>query len=176
MGLVISPHNTRQLATLRHGKTARVRPPIESGRGNIVTIIAYDGKTLASDRRALSNGAIRTTTKIRRIGDLLVGASGDVSATAEVFKWVENGRISDEYPKIQKDKDSFCCLMVIEHGEVYIYEMSAQPTRYDDKHAAIGNGRDLAIAAMHCGRTAEEAVEIASIYDASCGNGVDTLI
>lgn len=39
----------------------------------------------------------------------------------------------------------------------------------------MGSGRDFAIAAMHCGKTAREAVEIASLYENGCGNGVDVL-
>lgn len=138
-----------------------------------MTVIAWDGKILAADKLALNNGLKRTTTKIRKIGDLLVGASGDTSATMEAFNWVEKGRIPSEYPKIQQSKEEFCCLIVILDNKILMYEMSPYPVLYEDKQFAIGSGRDLAIAAMHCGRSAIEAVEIASIYEASCGNGVD---
>lgn len=40
---------------------------------------------------------------------------------------------------------------------------------------AIGTGRDYARAAMHLGRNAVEAVQVAILFDENCGNGVDTL-
>jgi ATP-dependent protease HslVU (ClpYQ) peptidase subunit len=46
---------------------------------------------------------------------------------------------------------------------------------YEDKKTATGSGRDYALAAMHCGKTAREAVEIACLFETGCGNGVDEL-
>jgi ATP-dependent protease HslVU (ClpYQ) peptidase subunit len=40
---------------------------------------------------------------------------------------------------------------------------------------AIGTGRDYALAAMHCGSTAAEAVAIAALFDPGTGGGVDTV-
>lgn len=77
-----------------------------------MTVIAWDGKTLAADKRVGYGNMHRTTTKIRRVGDALVGCSGSGS---------------------------------------------------------------LAVAAMHLGKSAREAVEIACLYDMNCGNGIDTL-
>lgn len=140
-----------------------------------MTVIAWDGKTLAADKRAVNSGLVLTTTKIRRIGDLLCGASGDISAAAEALAWVERGRNPDDYPAIQRSRDDYAGLLVIDGERVLKYERSPMPTVFEDAFFAIGSGRDFALAAMHCGKTASEAVEIASVFDCGCGNGVDVL-
>jgi ATP-dependent protease HslVU (ClpYQ) peptidase subunit len=55
------------------------------------------------------------------------------------------------------------------------YESTPHPLVIQDKHWAIGSGRDFAIMAMHLGKTAAESVELASLFCNDCGNGVDTL-
>lgn len=140
-----------------------------------MTCIAWDGKTLAADKRIVNNGLQRTTTKIRRIGDLLCGACGDGATMEEMFAWVERGRKPEEYPAVMRNKDDNSSIMVIESGKFFLYGCSPYPTRYEDNHYAMGSGRDYALAAMHLGKTAKEAVEIASLFEINCGNGVDVL-
>lgn len=41
--------------------------------------------------------------------------------------------------------------------------------RVDSAFHAVGSGRDFAIAAMHYGKSAREAVELACLYDVSTG-------
>ena len=60
-----------------------------------MTCIAWDGKTLAADKRAIYGGTITTLTKIRRIGDLMVGGSGESSFIGAMVEWVKNGRRSE---------------------------------------------------------------------------------
>ena len=55
------------------------------------------------------------------------------------------------------------------------YEQTPNPFVVEDKQWAIGSGRDYAIAAMHLGRTAAEAVAVACLFDVSCGMGIDTM-
>ncbi len=140
-----------------------------------MTVIAWDGKTLAADKRMVSAGLSLTTTKIRRIGDLLVGAAGNVSSTAEAMAWVERGRNPVDWPACLRDKEDWASLMVIDGGRVLRYERSPFPCEIEGHIAATGSGRDFAIAAMHCGKTAREAVEITSLLEVDCGNGVDVL-
>lgn len=142
-----------------------------------MTIIAWDGKMLAADKRSVNSGLARTVTKIHRISRFLVGASGSFDSTVEALAWVERGRHTDDYPKSQYDKDDYAVVFVIEpHTDfVFVYERSPYPLRFEDRFFAMGSGRDVALAAMHCGKTAKEAVEIACLFECSCGNGIDTL-
>jgi len=140
-----------------------------------MTIICWDGKTLAADKRAVCQGLSRTVTKIRRFGNLLVGVSGDTEAMGQAMQWVSNGRKPEDYPAYLKDKDCKATMMIIDADRVLIYGESPIPTHYEDKKTATGSGRDYALAAMLCGKTAREAVEIACLFETGCGNGIDEL-
>lgn len=54
-----------------------------------MTVIAWDGQTLAADKRAVSGGGIaRTVTKIMRHDDALLAITGDWDAGAEMRAWL----------------------------------------------------------------------------------------
>jgi ATP-dependent protease HslVU (ClpYQ) peptidase subunit len=93
-----------------------------------------------------------------------------------MIAWFQAGEKAEDFPKEQRDKDDWAPLLVIrENGKIHKYERTPYPLKYQDKQFAIGSGRDFALAAMACGKTASEAVEVASMFDSNCGNGVDTL-
>lgn len=140
-----------------------------------MSVVCWDGHTLAADKRATLGSLIRTTTKIRRIGEFLCGYSGDAAQGEEMLAWFARGAIASEFPASQRDKDDWAGLLVIGRGSITRYERTPYPLHYEDVQFAIGSGRDFALAAMHCGKTAREAVEIACIFDNGCGNGVDAL-
>lgn len=139
-----------------------------------MTVIAWDGRTLAADKQATCSGLIRTVTKIHRFGDLLVAGSGDLDRAEASFLWVKNGRDPDAFPRPASDTD-YVDLLVIEGGRTLKYERTPQPLVFEDAHFAMGSGRDYAIAAMHLGLSARDAVLLASKFDSGCGNGIDTL-
>lgn len=141
-----------------------------------MTCIAWDGTTLAADRRISYGGTICETTKIFKIGGCLVGGSGEMPYIIALFEWVRSGRIVADYPEHQKDRIDWQPMLLIEPTAIAcIYERSPYPVRYEQKHAAIGTGREYARAAMYLGKTAKEAVEVACALDIGCGNGIDTL-
>lgn len=141
-----------------------------------MTVIAYDGKTLAADRRITSSGLIRTMTKIRRIGDLRVGCAGPTDSAVAMFAWIEGGCVSDQFPKSQSDKEDWAATIVIDGaGRICMYERTPSMQVLEDEIIAIGSGRDFALAAMHLGKTAAEAVDVAAHFQCDCGNGVDVL-
>lgn len=141
-----------------------------------ITVIAWDGKTLAADRRICYGTMICEVTKIRRHGRLLIGASGDGSLANEMIAWVCAGADPATFPAAQRTKDDWQPVMVISHGPtVALYERSPHPCVHEQGRMAIGSGREFAMAAMHLGKSAREAVEVACALDNGCGNGIDTL-
>lgn len=141
-----------------------------------MTCIAWDGKTLAADKRACYGVMICTVTKIERVNDLLVGAAGELTFCRQLIAWVRSGRDPKDFPAIQSSKDDWQPLLVIEtDGTPSLYERSPYPIRYEQQHVAIGSGREFARAAMHLGCDARKAVEVACALDNGCGNGIDTL-
>lgn len=141
-----------------------------------MTVIAYDGKTISADKRAVNYGLTRTITKLFRIADgSIVAFAGNYSDGVTMQKWLENGADPEKFPEGQKDKDNISTFMHVKNGKLMVYETSPQPLLFEDNLFASGSGRDFALAAMHCGKTTAEAVEIASLFENGCGNGVDTM-
>lgn len=139
-----------------------------------MTVIAFDGKTVAADKRVTQAGMARTITKIRRHGTAVVGLAGDSFVAAELFDWfVRIGAEPEKFPASARTGDG--TMVVFSSRGVLIYSAGPAPVMIEDPVFAIGSGRDYAMAAMHLGKTAAEAVEVACLFDQDCGNGVDTL-
>jgi len=141
-----------------------------------MTVIAWDGTTLAADKRVSFGNTLGTVTKISYIKEhrAIIGVCGSISQLMDFAAWYITGQNIETYPKNFLNDDNPQAI-VIKDDVVYIYEKSPFPMYIESPFFAIGSGRDFAIAAMHCGKTAQEAVEIACLYDAYCGNGVDTI-
>lgn len=141
-----------------------------------MSVIAWDGFRLAADKRILMGNMIRTTTKIFRDGNALVGYSGGADAGEEILAWFRRGRDPATFPESQRNKDDWAGLLVVfDDGIIWKFERTPYPVKFPPQLFAIGSGSDFALAAMHCGKDAAQAVEIACLFDSSCGNGVDVL-
>lgn len=140
-----------------------------------MTIIAWDGKTLAADKAASNCGYLRTVTKIFRVPSGLVGFAGDGSKVLALLEWFRAGCDPAAYPDFQAADDAVGCLHIGMDGRAAGYSHTPCPEFHEDTFDAIGSGRDYALAAMYLGHTARRAVEVASALDNSCGKGIDTL-
>ncbi len=143
-----------------------------------MSVIAWDGKSLAADKRAvIGGGFFRTTTKIFRVGSCLVGYAGDADAGEELLSWFDKYDADPKlFPASQRDNDGWAGLLVIwNDGAIWKYERTPFAIKFPPQQFAIGSGRDFAMAAMYLGKTAAEAVEVACVFDPGCGNGVDVL-
>lgn len=140
-----------------------------------MTTVAWDGRQLAADRQMTHAGARVQGCKLVRIGGLLVAGAGDSAGVREMHEWVRGGRKKDELPAFQRDRHDCVELLVVERGVCYLYQASHVPVTILQRFFAIGSGSDYATAAMHLGKTAAEAVELASLYDTSTGCGVDVM-
>lgn len=142
-----------------------------------MSVIVWDGKQLAADRRASLGTLIRTTTKIFHLGNALAAYAGDADAGEEVLAWFKAGHDLAMFPASQRDKDNWSGLLVVwPDGALWKYERTPYPIKFPPQQFAIGSGRDFALAAMYCGRSATEAVEVTCFFDSGCGNGVDVLM
>lgn len=140
-----------------------------------MTIVAWDGKTLASDRRCEMSGYVVPVTKIFRVSGDLVGVCGALCHAMEILDWLQAGAVPDRVPPFQRTDDYVGVLRITPDRRILKYEKGPMPIRLETPFTAIGSGRDFAIAAMHCGMNSVKAVEISCLYDAGCGNGVDKL-
>ena len=137
-----------------------------------MTVIAYDGKTVAADKQCVNGSTKSTTTKLIRLDSgMIVGMTGTLSSGLLVLDWL-NGKLS-EWPKCQEDKDRWAMVIVIKDGVVKVYEQNPAPVLIKDEFMAWGSGGDFAIGAMAMGATAKESVEIANRFSTDCGMGID---
>lgn len=140
-----------------------------------MTAIAWDGTSLAADKRAASGGGIaRTITKIVRHNGALLGITGCYDTGAEMLAWWSAGAKPDDFPKAAREDKA--TLIVISEVGIRTYGIGPYPMWIEAEHCAWGSGRDYAEAVMHLGRDAELAVLVASHFQTDCGNGVDQLL
>lgn len=150
-----------------------------------MTCIAWDGATLAADKRACNGSLARTTTKIfcGRIHGFgaLLGMSGDSGYGMMLVNWAQQGMKIEQFPTAPAGQAA--TLLVILRGlpggtspyEVETYDTGPYGLQIHDRTIAIGSGRDFALGAMEMGATAELAVRAACKFDVYCGNGIDVL-
>lgn len=139
-----------------------------------MTVIAWDGKTLAADRQYTSAGMRRTAPKMFRVRDGIAAFCGVATDALELLQWLRGDRRPEDFPTACRASDDVQVILVTD-GKVHSYESSPYPLVYEDPFFAAGSGRDYAMAAMHCGKTAAEAVEIACLYETGCGMGIDVM-
>jgi len=140
-----------------------------------MTVIAWDGKTLAADKLGDACGLRRTTTKIHRFDGGLFGCAGTASKAAEMLDWIRKGADPATVPAFQLTDEYQDVFVVRNDGRAFMYGRSGYPFEVEDECHAIGSGRDFAIATMFLGWGAHHAVFAASQFETGCGNGIDTL-
>lgn len=138
-----------------------------------MTVVVWDGVTLAADKRGNAGFTYRVT-KIMRQGSCLVGISGHLGHGKAVLAWLAKGRDPANYPAAEKDDRSYC-MVIHSDGLIERFEGSGYPIAVEGNTHAIGSGRDFALAALYLGCDARRAVEVACALHADCGDGIDTL-
>lgn len=144
-----------------------------------MTCVAWDGKTLAADRRITSNGAVNTEmTKVHRREDgALIGMAGEMCTSSEFIRWFMANDSEVPMPELKakvSPEECSAAIIVDPDGEVRAYDRDGWHV-VESKHYAIGSGGLLARMAMRCGKSAARAVELASEFDIYSGGGVDVV-
>lgn len=163
-----------------------------------MTVIAWDGKTLAADKKATMGNRPTKVTKIVNVGDEVVAIAGNAAMGMLLISWYEQDRSPEGWqlildksgalkrsgkPEDDEDDDAEvngrvpgCILVVASKKGVRIYNSKfpkpiAVP--YTQKVGAWGSGEGYAFAALRLGKDAREAVKVASKFCVGCGMGVD---
>lgn len=138
-----------------------------------MTVIAWDGKTLAADRQATNSECRREVKKIYRLKNGEIASfCGSEAGARELLAWYEQGADPAKYPPMQATTDWVRLVLVTGKGVVE-YEQRPIPQPIIEPFFAWGSGRDYALGAMAAGASAKQAVLIASRYSVGCGMGVD---
>lgn len=139
-----------------------------------MTVIVWDGETLAADRQSSHQNLRRSVTKISKHGDLLIACSGTYTAAQAVKAWLVSGAEVEDFPFARVDEHT-AVIAINKEGQILRFEDSPFPVVLNDKIIAEGTGRDFALGAMAMGADAAKAVEIACVYDIYSGGGIDRL-
>ncbi len=147
-------------------------------KGSALTVIAYDGTTLAADRLcSFDDGTFCEVTKIfRREADgVIYGVAGQGPQLQAVQDWFENGGNPNSYPESVKDHDHIELLYIGLDGRIKLLLNSPYPTVIESNRFSIGCASEAALVLMDVGLSAELAVLKVSEFNVFCGCGVNTL-
>lgn len=104
-----------------------------------MTVIAWDGQTLAADKLACNGWTRQTVTKIFRHGKELIGVCGNTSIGMEVRDWYTAGALRGDYPVANRKVDEGASLIVVKPDRtVWKYESSPIPFRVEGPFCAFG--------------------------------------
>lgn len=154
-----------------------------------MTVVAYDGKTLASDScSATDSGYFACNAKklYRLKSGGMIGIAGDADARAVVSLVdnikdendlpskadLEGTRTEGQYLLVLPDKSVFEIVSVL-HEESGRFYCQVLPIK--NKFYSVGHGEDFAKVAMSLGKTAEQAVKEACKWSLTCRPPVQTM-
>lgn len=139
-----------------------------------MTVIAWDGKTIASDNQATISGLVVKTVKLFKPyseSNKIIGFTGPMDYGLVLKDWYLEGADKEKWPKFQ-ETENWCRLVVYDCGRLFSYEQAPSKIVVHHPFMAFGSGRDFAMAALALGYDSVKAVEIASQLCDSCGCGV----
>lgn len=141
-----------------------------------MTTVAWDGKTLAADRRVTANGVVNTEwTKVHKRKDgTLIGVGGEMCTGSEFIRWFMSGEKGKKPPlRAMVTNDLAAAAIIVRpNGVVEAHDQDGWHVVESPRYA-IGSGGNFAMVAMKCGAFADRAVEIASEFDVYTGSKTD---
>ena len=142
-----------------------------------MTTVAYDGVSIAADSLSTDNWGLISYTKEKiKVGiDFYIAFSGTVHQIHDYWKSImlmnTEEILNHGYPMYDKEEDGLHALLCCTDGRSWWLSGSCFMRNNRGFHA-IGSGRDFAIAAMHLGNSASDAVLLASNFDRGTGGEV----
>lgn len=143
-----------------------------------MSVVAWDGDSLAADRQITYAGLKLESCKIREVSGCLLAGVGNAGTFEALVDWFTNNKDASKWPATaQSNDDMWCRLIIIRTGPIMVTVVERMPyeIRVVERYMAWGAGSDFALGAMEMGADAKQAVEIACKYSNACGKGVDVL-
>jgi ATP-dependent protease HslVU (ClpYQ) peptidase subunit len=146
-----------------------------------MSVVVWDGTTLAADKQGTYGDTKITVTKIRKVklnGHVcLIGAVGCINTCNELMNWFQTGADPKTFPgEFMKDNETSASMVVIDDKRrIFSYDTGPTPFLVEDRYYATGSGKDIANAALAMKKTAKDAVALTNRLSISCGMGIDTL-
>lgn len=141
-----------------------------------MSVVVWDGTSLAADRQSIINDMRSTASKICRLPGALGAWVGTHSQGLLLIDWYRDGADPAQWPAFQKDKEEWTRLIIVNNkGLVWEYECEPVKILLEDPYMAWGSGAQYAMGALAMGASAKQAVEIANRFCVTCGVGVDVM-
>lgn len=142
-----------------------------------MTTIAFDGETLAADRKMADRYNVQ---KIFKVPQGYAAGCGDYDYVVEIVEWLANGADRNNLPtlKDKNDDDEAAAEVIIVTPKGKVIWLSwpfLRMVRLSEKKVAYGSGGDIALGAMAAGASAKQAVAIACRFDPDTGQGIDAV-
>jgi hypothetical protein len=144
-----------------------------------MTIVVWDGETLAADRAATDGAAQWEIDKIwwslsPTNEEVLLSGAGPLQTILEMREWYKNGTKRSDFPQAQQEPSTWCHFILVDKEGLTRWEQGPHRIVHGTMKCAFGEGRDFAYGAMEMGANAERAVEVANKFSVHCGLGVIT--
>ena len=124
---------------------------------------------MAADSQATYNSSLMfEVTKIFKTEEYIFAFAGGIDDGYQ-YKSILDGEMKIKDANISKD---FNALVWYSDGRVEEIFSSLFPVPFTGKFTSIGSGMPYAMAAMSCGKTAREAVEVAKKLDCNTGGKI----
>lgn len=146
-----------------------------------MTTIAYrDGVLAADSRLTVDHGSgarvhfcrklfRKKITEGKKTFDVIIATAGEASSGMVFHDWYGSGKpIPELFLHLGGD---FTCLVLRPDG-LFEFDVYCRPEKIEEDIYAIGSGAMAALAAMHCGKSALEAVRIAARIDLYTGGRI----
>lgn len=146
-----------------------------------MTTIAYDGRYIACDSQETMGTAKTLCIKYAIVDqDFVAFASGTSTAGLKAIDYIKrsivtayNGQVINFPEKMFSDEERFTVWVVnLHNGVVSEFTNDGMSSACLINNDALGTGRDFALTAMYLGKSAREAVQVASQLDCYTGGKI----
>ena len=146
-----------------------------------MTTITYKDGVMAADTQAtMGDEKAYGAVKLFYTEKFLIGLSGNFSNVLPFQSWLKDteqavssaGVLHQFWDSIPAFGDGFTAILVDTGGRIWNCGSTFPPVTLHRIYDAIGSGSDFAMAAMECGKSATDAVRIASKFDIYTGGSV----
>lgn len=109
-------------------------------------------------------------------GAVLTGAGG-YDDLVEIARWLDAGGREEDKPDLSKDQDNERTDFILAKpdGSAYWLTRFLRQVRINEPYAAVGSGKQYALAAFAMGARPKRAIEIARQFDPQTGKGIDVI-
>lgn len=145
-----------------------------------MTTIAFDGQTIAADTMNQDGHGLKDYASKLMIGtNLIVGGAGQSHQIRNWWRKVKTMTVGElleyGYPDFHHEDDNPAILLV-DAATLKCYKLGGSMFELCSRgFHAVGSGRDYALAALHMGRSARQAVQVAMEFDTGTGGKIEVV-